>query len=151
VFRSPDFGRSWKAADTPIRCDSASSGIFSLAFQDARDGWAIGGDYKLPDDSKNILAQTRDGGVSWTPAAGQTPRGYRSAIIGVPGEQIPTFIATGPGGSEISRDSGKTWQTLGMGFHAVSCGGALSATWAVGDDGKIGRLSASYDSTSTDR
>jgi photosystem II stability/assembly factor-like uncharacterized protein len=142
VFRSSDFGRSWNAAPTPIRCDSPSSGIFSLAFRDGHNGCAIGGDYKLPDDSKNILAQTTDGGASWRLADGQTPRGYRSAIIRVAGEITPTFIATGPNGSEISRNNGATWLPLGIGFHAVSSGGALSATWAVGDDGKIGRLDA---------
>ena len=73
VFRSSDFGRSWKAADTPVRCDSASSGIFSLAFADADHGWAVGGDYKLSDDPKNVLATTTDGGATWLLPSGWDP------------------------------------------------------------------------------
>ena len=51
VFHSEDGGQTWSVAKTPIRHDSASAGIFSLAFSDALHGVAVGGDYMKPDES----------------------------------------------------------------------------------------------------
>jgi hypothetical protein len=54
------------------------------------------------------------------------------------------LIAVGPSGSDLSRDAGATWTSLGdLGFDAVSVDRAGDAVWAVGERGRIGRLEPS--------
>ncbi|HEV8491494.1 MAG TPA: oxidoreductase, partial [Candidatus Angelobacter sp.] len=48
VFHSADRGLTWTVAETPIIHGAATQGIFSLAFWTAKDGVAVGGDYKEP-------------------------------------------------------------------------------------------------------
>src|SRR5207253_3090423 len=66
VFRSNDRGRTWSVSGTPIHPVNASSGVFSLAFQDSSHGVAVGGDYKEPTGSPlpNVIF-TDDGGETW--------------------------------------------------------------------------------------
>src|SRR5690242_8768947 len=79
VFHSADRGQTWTVAETPIIHGAASQGIFSLAFWTAKDGVAVGGDYKEPMKSEGIAAVTHDGGKTWTLTPEQ-PKGYRSAV-----------------------------------------------------------------------
>jgi photosystem II stability/assembly factor-like uncharacterized protein len=136
VFRSTDRGRSWSVAEMPLRAGNASSGVFSIAFRDAENGLAVGGDYKAADDPAGNLALTADGGKTWTLVAEGRPAGFRSAVAFVPAGPV---VAVGPSGSDVSIDGGKSWKPLeGPGFHALGLGGA--AGWGVGSDGRIGRL-----------
>jgi photosystem II stability/assembly factor-like uncharacterized protein len=135
VYRSVDRGRTWTVANTPIRKDAASAGIFSLDFRDALHGVAVGGEYKKPNESGHVAAITSDGGKTWREPRGTVPAGYRSAVVYVPKRQA--WIAVGPSGSDISTDDGETWKSFeGAGYNAlgVSKDGAL---WAVGADGRI--------------
>jgi len=45
VFHSKHGGVTWTVAWTPLRNDTASAGIFSIAFRDAKHGTAVGGVY----------------------------------------------------------------------------------------------------------
>ena len=65
VFRSTDRGRTWSVADTPIHAGGASSGVFSVAFDDAQHGVAVGGDYSKPKEAFENVAITVDGGRTW--------------------------------------------------------------------------------------
>ena len=131
VFHSEDGGQTWSVARTQIRHDSASAGIFSLAFSDALHGVAVGGDYMKPDEARGNIAFTEDGGKSWATPTGPTPEGYRSAIaIFVRG-----WVTTGTSGSNVSVD-GKTWEKVrGMGYNA------LDWRWAAGQGGSVAVLS----------
>ena len=51
--------------ETPLAHGSDSSGIFSIAFRDAKHGLIAGGDYQHPDSDGANLASTDDGGVTW--------------------------------------------------------------------------------------
>ncbi len=137
VFHSSDGGKKWTVSNTPIRHDSASAGIFSLAFLNPLFGIAVGGDYSKPEDAANNIAITEDGGKKWTaPESG--PNGFRSAIGYLPDRKM--WIATGTSGSDISNDKGKTWKQFDKGnYNAVSF--ILSyAGWAVGPKGAIARF-----------
>jgi photosystem II stability/assembly factor-like uncharacterized protein len=143
VFRSTDQGVTWAVAPTPIMGGNASSGVFSLAFSDPEHGIAVGGDYRLERDTGDNLALTSDGGKTWAFAGTTRLRSFRSAVAYVPGSKGRRLIAVGPGGTDTSDDGGFTWTPIGdEGFHALSISPAGGAVWAVGEQGRIGRMRA---------
>ena len=131
VLASRDAGNSWQAVNTPVTASAASAGIFSLAFKDARNGIAIGGDYQKP-TGEAIVALTSNGGRSWSPA-GQTSYVSGAAY----GDAI---IAVGTSGTRVSRDRGLTWMTIDtLEYNAVQLA-ADGTGYAVGPRGRIARL-----------
>lgn len=138
VFHSTDAGRTWSVTTTLVRNDSASAGIFSIAFADSEHGVAVGGDYSKPDDDQHNLALTSDGGRIWAEPPGARPHGFRSAVAFLSDQRL--WITTGTSGSDVSSDGGKTWSAFDAGaFNAI---GSISgsATWAVGPKGRIALL-----------
>jgi hypothetical protein len=109
----------------------ADAGVFAMAFRDAKDAVAVGGDYRKPDEGAQSAAYTMDGNT-WR-IASRLPSGYRSSVAwnGSDG----SWIAAGPNGSDSSRDDGKTWQPMDRGNW-----NAISLPYVVGPDGRIGRL-----------
>lgn len=141
VFRSTDGGNSWKVATTPITAGNASSGIFSIAFKDAKHGVIVGGDYKKEAEGGNNVATTTDGGATWTLAAGPRPGGFRSAVEYIPDARKPVLVAVGPSGSDYSTDDGASWSRIeSPGYHALSFARGSGEGWAVGENGRIGKL-----------
>jgi photosystem II stability/assembly factor-like uncharacterized protein len=141
VFHSKDAGQTWTVAKTPIRNDGASAGIFSLAFSDTKHGIAVGGDYKQPTERTGTIAETSDGGKTWTAPAG-SPGGFRSAVAWVESDQWiharKVWIATGTSGSDIS-SNGKSWKAFDSGnYNAIGLAGPFG--WAVGPKGAIAGL-----------
>ena len=138
VFHSSDGGRKWTVATTPVRHETPSQGIFSIAFFNPLYGVAVGGDYSKPAEASQNIAVTEDGGKKWSaPETG--PSGFRSAITFVPDQKM--WIAVGTSGSDVSTDKGKTWKQFDKGnYNAMSF--ILSyAGWAVGPKGAIARFS----------
>lgn len=137
VFHSTDRGRSWSVAATPVRNDSASAGIFSIAFATATRGMIVGGDYtKDKEDIRNI-ALTTDAGRTWT-APPVSPRGFRSAVAWVPGRA--TWIVTGTSGSDLSTDNGASWTPFDDASYNALAVSPDGAVWAAGARGRIARL-----------
>jgi photosystem II stability/assembly factor-like uncharacterized protein len=131
VFHTEDGGKTWSVAKTPIRHDSASAGIFSLAFTDALHGIAVGGDYMKPDESAGNVAITADGGKTWTRPVGPAPGGYRSAVNC---RTATVCVTTGTSGSDFSSDGGGSWTNFSQeGYNAIS-------GFAVGTKGRIATL-----------
>jgi photosystem II stability/assembly factor-like uncharacterized protein len=130
VFRSHDRGKTWQVSETPMHPKNASSGIFSLAFQDGKNGIAVGGDYQHPDgsDLPNVML-TNDGGKSWDPGAPTQPVGvyFSSAVmdrgrivaVGIKGLWTNAF-----GWTNLSTES----------LNTVATG---STAWAVGPKGAV--------------
>ena len=135
VFRTTDGGHNWTVSATPVRKTSASSGIFSLAFANGRDGVAVGGDYTKDAEAAYNIATTPDGGRTWSaPAAG--PAGFRSAALWL--ADLRAWLVTGTSGSDLGMNG--VWKTFDSGaFNALS-GKGRSAVWAVGPQGRIARL-----------
>jgi photosystem II stability/assembly factor-like uncharacterized protein len=140
VYHSADRGRTWTVHDTPIRAGTASAGIFSVAFRDARNGVIAGGDYRKPALRGRNLALTRDGGRTWTLAdSASSPAGYRSAVTYVPGIPARTLVAVGSSGTDVSRDRGATWASVDtMAYNSVAFA-TTTGGWAVGPAGRIAR------------
>ena len=119
--------------------ETAAAGIFSVLFWDAQHGVAIGGDYKEPERSGNVCVLSSDGGSTWRLPQGALPRGYRSAVLSVPGSTGPTLVAVGPTGTDMSDDAGESWSRLNRhAFHAAAT--PREAGWAVGEAGRIARF-----------
>lgn len=142
IFYSADYGETWSAQATPMIAGQSSTGIFSIAFQDDQNGWAVGGDYeKEAEGARNAMA-TLDGGKTWTLLKKDNESSvfpFRSCVRFDPESKI--VVVTGPEGSNWSRDGGKTWTSFGgRGYHTLSIGGSLQAVWAAGSEGRIGRL-----------
>jgi photosystem II stability/assembly factor-like uncharacterized protein len=135
VLRSSDGGKSWALATTPL-ASGPSSGIFSIAFEDARNGLVVGGDYKVEAGASDNAARTTDGGATWTPVTGLS--GFRSAVAYLSTELV---IAVGPSGSDVSTDRGATWTRIdGPGFHTIAAPRRLAMAFAAGERGAIGLM-----------
>jgi photosystem II stability/assembly factor-like uncharacterized protein len=93
VFRSSNRGGSWRVAETPLAHGIDSSGIFSIAFRDAKLGLIAGGDYQHPDADGPNLAVSSDGGTTWQLLPAH-PQFYFSAV-GFFGPRGETFLAIG--------------------------------------------------------
>jgi photosystem II stability/assembly factor-like uncharacterized protein len=116
----------------PMAAGNDSSGVFSLAFRNAKRGVAVGGDYKKPNDSSDTAAWTSDGGRHWA-ATSTPPHGYRSTVEWY--APAKAWIAAGTNGSDISIDDGRTWRVLDSeGWNA------LSLPYVVGPKGRMGKL-----------
>ena len=107
---------------------------------------AVGGDYKLPARSEGSAATCsgdRDGNLSCR-ASERNPGGFRSAVAYDAAAKV--WIAVGPNGTDISTDDGKTWRALkptaGESVGADQKWNALSLPFAVGPEGRIGKLRA---------
>ena len=136
VLRSSDRGRSWQVSDTPLAAGQ-SSGIFSIAFRDAKHGVIAGGDYRKEQEAVDNLAITTDGGVTWKLVKGLS--GFRSVVAYVPGTR--TLVALGPTGGDYSIDDGQTWKPIdGPGFDTFSFVPRKRIGWGAGANGAMGRL-----------
>jgi len=148
VFRSTDAGKTWSVADTPILHGADSSGIFSIAFREAKHGVIAGGDYKQPEKDGPHLAFTDDGGLTWHLAA-ISPQFYFS---GVAWGQTSSPIQAEPGSAVFAVGSAraayadnlsdKSWKkiwNLNLNSAAYYAPGKVIA---VGPNGIVALLSA---------
>jgi photosystem II stability/assembly factor-like uncharacterized protein len=140
VFRSTDRGRSWTVSSTGLP-GAASTGLFGIAFSDARHGLAVGGDYAIARGPTDRAVKTSDGGVTWTSAGTQRPDGVTTGLAFVEGSVPPAFVAVGAHGTAITRDFGATW-TFGDTLTYWGVGFAGSTGWAAGPRGRVVKLSA---------
>jgi photosystem II stability/assembly factor-like uncharacterized protein len=137
VLHSSDGGRTWTLAKTPL-ASGPSSGIFSIAFSDARNGLIVGGDYKVEAGAVDNAAITSDGGASWTPVKGLS--GFRS-VVAYTSRDGRNVVAIGPSGSDFSTDGGRTWTAVpGPGFHAFSLSPSQTIGFAVGERGAVSAM-----------
>ena len=136
VLSSTDLGATWTATATPMRV-SETGGIFSLAFRNPKQGVAVGGDFQAPTDGTDAAATSRDGGLTWS-LARHALSGYRSGVAWLPGG-ARSLVAVGPTGSDVSRDSGRSWSPLDSGsLDSIGC--ARGACWGSGDAGRVAVL-----------
>ena len=141
IFHSADRGKSWTVHDTPIRAGTASEGIFSVAFRDAKHGVIAGGDYQKPTLGGRNFARTADGGATWTLVdSASSPSGFKSAVAFVPGTSGRKLVAVGLNGTDESSDGGMTWVvTDTVAYNSVAFAG--KAGYAAGPRGRVARFS----------
>ena len=127
VWRSTDRGETWQVSETPLAAGT-SAGLFGIAMENDKKGFAAGGDYQLPSDSAVNLFRTTDGGESWTAAGRTTPIGVRWGLVHAGGKK---YVATSPTGTGITTNDGRTWTLLeGGNTNTATC--AKKVCWLAG-------------------
>lgn len=143
VFRSTDRGQTWAVSDTPIVSGVAAAGIFSIAFNDAKNGIIVGGTYDKPGEAAKSVAITTDGGKTWKLAG--DAKGFRSAVSYARVGREPLLIAVGTSGSDYSKDNGASWVEMDKeNYNSVSFVKNSSIGWAAGPRGRIARFSGKH-------
>lgn len=139
VFRTDDYGSSWRAVEVPVAAGEGA-GLTAVSMADPLRGFAFGGILHAPEEHSRNVARTDDGGQSWSALP---PLSFPGAAYGglvLPGTEGGGLVAVGPGGAAVSVDAGATWTTVdGRAWWAVGSAGAR-ATWITGPEGRITRL-----------
>lgn len=116
LWTTEDRGNTWTSITPPILQGEPTTGIYSFSILDSSIV-LVGGDYTRPNLTTQHHLYSTDNGASWkTP--NQPSRGYRECVEFL--DRI-TVIATGPTGTDISTDGGKTWSSLSdeTGYHVL--------------------------------
>lgn len=138
VFYSRDGGETWEVSETPVTSGTPSSGIFSVAFRDTRNGVAVGGDYEKAELDQGNLAWTDDGGRTWNAAASDAVMTQKASAVHLGGGR---YLAAGRAGLAYSEDDGRTWRVLEpLSFYAAAYDEAGGAGWLVGAGGAMARF-----------
>lgn len=105
IWTSDNRGRSWKTLTPPVLHGESSTGIFSFSGFRGKTAVIVGGDYLRDTLTVDHVFYTTDKGKTWERPQMPT-RGYRECVEFIDDN---TLIATGPTGTEVSVDGGKTW------------------------------------------
>ncbi|PSL46080.1 photosystem II stability/assembly factor-like uncharacterized protein [Chitinophaga niastensis] len=108
-------GNNWNAYTVPVVQGTSTTGIFSIAFLNAKQGIAVGGDYKQDTARHGNCMLTNNGGRTWYPPV-TAPGGYKSGVAYITPQLL---ITTGTSGTDISVNGGKSWNKIGDGFNVV--------------------------------
>ncbi|QHI38888.1 Ycf48-like protein [Kordia antarctica] len=120
ILYSADKGNTWEVFETPIIQGIETTGMYSVDFYDAKNGFAIGGDYTKADANEANKIRTSNGGKTWKIVAKNQNPGYRSCVQYVPNSNAKELIAVGFKGIDYSNDAGNTWKQLSdEGFYTI--------------------------------
>lgn len=120
VYFSEDKGKSWSVVQTPVINAKQTEGIYSMAFYDDMNGFAIGGDYTNPEANTANKIITNDGGNTWTLIASGKEPGYRSCVQYVPNGNGKELVTVGFKGIDYSKDGGDSWKSISKeGFYTL--------------------------------
>lgn len=119
VFYSADKGQTWRVFETPIVQGLPTTGMYSIAFYDEKNGFAIGGDYTKPEANQANKIKTTDGGKTWQLVAENQQPGYSSCVQFFPNSHAEKLLAVGSG-IDYSDDGGFHWKRLSNEpFHTI--------------------------------
>ena len=139
VFKSDDFGKTWKIFDTPITQGNGPQGIYSIDFYDKNNGIIIGGDYSNPLINKANKAITKDGGKTWTLIANNQNPNYKSCVQYVPNTNGKEIFAVGKTGISFSNNAGVSWKEVSKDSYYTIQFVDKNTAWLAGSQ-KIGKL-----------
>lgn len=139
VLHTNDKGLTWDITSTPLIYGTQSTGGYSIAFNDAKNGIICGGDYTKKDGNLKNKAITKDGGQTWQLIAdGQEP-GYISCVQYVPNTDGKELFAVSTEGIYFSNDSGNSWVKVNNeGYFTIKFIDKNNA-WLAGN-GKIAKI-----------
>ncbi len=136
LLTSENAGSSWDTLHTPMIHGSSGTGIFSVA-QYKNQRIVVGGDFLKDTLRENHVFYSEDAGKHWL-APNYPTRGYRECVEMITSQFV---LATGPSGTDISTDGGKTWEKFNdeKSFHVIRKSRKGNLIIAAGK-GKIGIL-----------
>ncbi|MCA6363649.1 MAG: oxidoreductase [Bacteroidetes bacterium] len=134
LWLSTDYGQTWTERPCPMLHGQPGTGTFAMTWRNASQGIITGGDYTNDSLRTDHVFYTVDGGRHWI--APKTPTGgYRSGVCWLNGK---TAIATGPKGTDITTNGGKTWRKLSEnGYHAAKAARRGKRVFLSGSKGRI--------------
>jgi photosystem II stability/assembly factor-like uncharacterized protein len=139
VLHTPDYGRSWSAAEVPVVAGEAA-GLTAVSMVSDDVGTVFGGNLGVTDRKTDNVAGSSGGG-SWRPLARLS---FDGAVYG--GLHVPAvpdddyLLAVGPGGLAASNDGGDQWLTVdAQAWWGLGSAGP-HATWVAGPEGRIARV-----------
>ncbi|MCF6213438.1 MAG: oxidoreductase [Flavobacteriaceae bacterium] len=120
LFYTKNKGKSWQVFNTPIIQGKPTTGIYTVAFYNAKIGIICGGDYTDKSAKKNNKAITSDGGKTWTVVANNKLPGYISCVQYVPQTKGKALVAVSTEGVYLSKDGGLQWEQISkQGFYSI--------------------------------
>jgi photosystem II stability/assembly factor-like uncharacterized protein len=138
-LRTTDRGATWSVAEIDFP-KGPTGGVFSLSFQDALNGIAVGGDLQQPDAYTKNVATTNDGGRTWRQAGQPVMKGVAYGSSFVPNAATPTIVITGPAGANYSVDNGMTWTQLDTLNYWTAAFASPTAGWIAGTNGTVRKV-----------
>lgn len=139
VFKSDDYGKTWKVYETPIIHGNGPQGIYSVDFADENNGFVIGGNYSKADENIANKAITTDSGKTWSLVANGKEPNYKSCVQYVPNTSGKELFAVDKTGISFSNDGGYTWKKVSNeGFYVIQFVDENTA-WLAGNQ-KIAKL-----------
>lgn len=138
LWRSDSKGEKWESWPVPVIQGESSTGIFSLAIGAGKNLVVVGGDYLRDTLNTDHVFYSIDDGRTWNKPQVAT-RGYRECVEYVTKDIL---IATGPTGTDVSLDGGRSWQPESDEplFHVVRKAREGDLLVIAGGKGKIGVL-----------
>lgn len=139
IYYSANYGNSWKVYECPILQGESSTGPFSIAFSDRKNGIAVGGNYLKDKENSNNVVLTTNGGKTWIKPL-RPVLGYRSAVEYATNQLC---FATGSSGTDFSTDGGNTWTNIStQNFNALQKAKKGNLILLTGNRGNIYQLLA---------
>ena len=137
IYYSSNYGLKWKVYDCPIIQGESSTGPFSIAFHDAKNGIVVGGNYLKDNESINNVLLTKNGGKTWQKPL-KPVLGYRSAVAYFTNK---ICFATGSSGTDYSLDGGNTWTNIStQNFNTLQKANKGNLVLLTGNKGNIYQL-----------
>lgn len=139
LIYSHDKGENWDFYLTGLGNGDANRGVYSIDFDEDKNGIVVGGDWEKKDNKDLITATSHDKGLHWEIVTENPPSGYRSGVKFIPNTNW--VITTGPNGTDVSNDKGLNWtvaQTGGANTITFSPNGKVG--WLAGNNGNIIRV-----------
>jgi photosystem II stability/assembly factor-like uncharacterized protein len=135
LWSSLDKGRTWRTIETPILQGEAATGIFSFARKFNRI-IIVGGNYLQDSLRTKHVFFSMDKGKNWSFPSKSTG-GYRECVEYITENLL---IVTGPSGTDVSRDGGRSWEPASKEkyFHVVRKARKGKLVLIAGGKGKIG-------------
>jgi len=119
VFHTADKGLTWEVFNTPIVQGISTTGIYTSAFYNEKQGIIMGGDYTRKTEIMPSKALTIDGGKTWQVIKPAQPS-YISCVQYIPDTQGFELLATSTEGVYYSNDTGISWKKISSeGFYSL--------------------------------
>ena len=137
LYYSTSYGDNWRSYKCPILQGESSTGIFSIAFLDKKNGVAVGGNYLKDKENTNNVLLTGNSGRTWRKPI-KPVDGFRSGVIYLTKNVL---IATGTSGTDISTDGGLRWNNISkLSFNVIQKSKSGKLVLLAGNKGQIYKL-----------